>query len=79
VHTTGTDTKQPLQSYAALTLSASMTFRDYATLGRSRWLQMAPDGSGMFRRQGVLFSEMISIPGKTEIVSETAGNSTIHR
>ena len=33
VHTTGTDTKQPLQSYAALTLSASMTFRDYATLG----------------------------------------------
>ena len=42
VHTTGTDTKQPLQSYAALTLSASMTFRDYATLGRSRWLQMAP-------------------------------------
>ena len=42
VHTTGTDTKQPLQSYAALTLSASMTFRDYATLGRKlgcRWLR----------------------------------------
>ena len=73
VHTTGTDTKQPLQSYAALTLSASMTFRDYATLGRSRWLQMAPACFG----DGVcLVSEMISIPGKTEIVSETAWNST---
>ena len=33
MHTTGTDTKQPLQSYAALTLSASMTFRDYAQPG----------------------------------------------
>eukprot|EP00439_Symbiodinium_sp_Y106_P008967 s1568_g1.t1 len=47
VHTTGTDTKQPLQSYAALTLSASMTFRDYAQgawrmrgLGKGQKLRM---------------------------------------
>lgn len=74
VHTTGTDTKQPLQSYAALTLSASMTFRDYATLGRtgSIW-------RGMFQRQGVSFSEVMSMPCKTEILSDTAWNSTKHR
>ncbi|CAJ1390013.1 unnamed protein product [Effrenium voratum] len=47
VHTTGTDTKQPLQCFAALTLSASMTFRDYAQgawrmrgLGKGQKLRM---------------------------------------
>eukprot|EP00435_Cladocopium_sp_Y103_P040164 s652_g10.t2 len=67
VHTTGTDTKQPLQSYAALTLSASMTFRDYAQgawrmrgLGKGQKLRMiiAPElakkVSGIVKAEGEL-------------------------
>ena len=59
VHTTGTDTKQPLQSYAALTLSASMTFRDYAPFGCQGWASV-----GGLTKRALL--GLLSTPGDPE-------------
>merc|ERR1740130_2341234 len=59
VHTTGTDTKQPLQCYAVVTVSASMTFRDYA--------------QGAWRMRGLGKGQKLKILMTPELVKKVQG------